>query len=202
MTITYEVVNPKIEGSISLEYKGSTPIDAAKNAYDALSEEFATNVPVFMFSLRKVNTNELHHFRVTEKVNATGSGSVNYNIVKITNLSPEGNNEINDFANESFAQLDMDKNGRINPEMSGGGSRYSRYDDSSSSSSLSDSSISSSLSDSDDHWYYHRPRKNQHKIEKVSYFPYAYASSSKVLYIPTFKTKSQPYVFISVNKTP
>lgn len=78
---SYQIVNPYIEGELDTTVTGSSPEDAAVEAWETLSSYISNNVPSFAFTLEKKNNKSLHHFLVQENIK---DGTVGYkiNIIK------------------------------------------------------------------------------------------------------------------------
>jgi hypothetical protein len=67
---SYTLVNPYIEGSMRTKFKAGSSLEAAKLAYEELSQYFSNNVPRFLFSLKKTGSDDdFFHFQVLEKIN-------------------------------------------------------------------------------------------------------------------------------------
>ena len=63
---SYQLINPMIEGSFQDVYDATKPINAAKDMWENLTTHIIRHVPKFMFTMRNISTNELHHFGVSE----------------------------------------------------------------------------------------------------------------------------------------
>lgn len=62
----YTLVNPKIEGTLKTTFKCDTPLEAANEAYAAVSKYFANTLPTFRFSLEC--DSKLYHYQAEEKL--------------------------------------------------------------------------------------------------------------------------------------
>lgn len=174
--VNYRLLNPHIEGNFKNLFSGKTPSIAAKDAWSSLSTHFTNNIPVFAFTLEKVNDNSLHHFRVEE--NKSGD-TVNFSIHEHKmNLTP------------SQTQAFRDKIQSAKP-LDGGKRKKKRYKD-------KDSDL---FDDDDDFFDKIRYQKYLHQNQPISwwyYNPLIYDFLDSV-YIPTFVVPLSPYVQISLD---
>jgi len=69
MSISYQLVNPQIKGSLETNVKAENSIKAARKLYEGLSEHFNNNVPIFYFTIQKGSSGKgkYYHFKVTEE---------------------------------------------------------------------------------------------------------------------------------------
>src|SRR5439155_2801567 len=74
---SYQLVNPVIEGTFKDVYDAKTAVEAAKNMWGNLSEHIIAHVPKFMFTMRNISTDELHHFEVSENRDDKSSSKKN-----------------------------------------------------------------------------------------------------------------------------
>jgi hypothetical protein len=206
---SYTLVNPYIEGSMRTKFKAGSSLEAAKLAYEELSQYFSNNVPRFLFSLKKTGSdsdNDFYHFQVLEKIN--NSDKLRYTIkaynkannidkFKIAfkktskNLQGGGPGDIGDSGDISETDDKSDANtNSYKKDLVGGKYKKYKYDDD------DDSSSSSSSSDSD-YYYYYKPVNRVRPINYWSYYPYLYPTTR--VYIPTFIPSITPYVNISIN---
>lgn len=65
--MSYKLVNPYVEGTMSTTYSASSAIDAGNQAWQSLSKHFRKNVPKFAFTLEQ-SGGKLHHFMVKESI--------------------------------------------------------------------------------------------------------------------------------------
>lgn len=77
MVNQYKLVNPYIKGSFETKIDASNSLDAAKQFYKNLSENFNNNIPAFYFSIQKGGKGKFYHFEVKEK---KVNDEVNYSI--------------------------------------------------------------------------------------------------------------------------
>jgi hypothetical protein len=184
---SYTLVNPQLKGSIDVEFKCNSAIEAANLAYDSISKYFSNNVPNFSFTLQKGGA-KFFHFNVKEKINNKKD--------KIKFIIEE---------NSTITNIDgLLKFIKVNDEELEGGQKDDKHDkhakhskkykfdddDSSSSSNSSDSD-----SDSDDDYYYYKPITRNMPITYWSYYPHVY--NLKKVYVPTFVPTVTPYIYIA-----
>jgi hypothetical protein len=176
---SFKLVNPVVLGSVKTSYTATSPSNAAKMAWEALSEHMVNSNPKFAFTL-KGGDGSLHSFLDKEKI--TGK-NVDYTIdsldIKANKKEEEG------LLKQAEKVLQQ-----------GGADDKKKKDDSSSSSSESDSSTES---------VYERIRnlKNKNVVAPITYwwyYPYFYRTESYIesVYIPTFQLPIAPYVELHV----
>lgn len=165
--MSYKLINPYIEGTMSTSYSATTPIDAANQAWQNMSKYFKKNVPKFAFTLQ--SGGKMHHFLVKESIK---DKKVVYNINEMT---------IKDKNAKSFTH-------KLN-DLTGG-----KHDLSSSSSSSSSSSNDSST-DSEYELVNLRSRLNTEPIYYFWYDPYMYDLSS--VSMPIFVDTITPYLYVA-----
>jgi len=173
----YFLVNPLIGGNLKLKFTGKNDLDAAKKAYDTLSEYFNNNVPEFHFTLQKVSG---------EKVQIGGGKNSDYKHFK--SIETKNGNQV-DFR---LVPLKVTKNGADmknfrsklkkleNKVQLGGGKK--KYDD------------EDWLDDSDDDYF---PRLTRSTVlsSPLTYWWYdPYVFRIKKYYIPTFVAPIAPYI--------
>ena len=90
---TYKLTNPYVMGSMNTEFQAKSSLEAAKDAYDNLSQYFGNHMPVYRFTLKRLSNNgniiggspsSFLHFEVNETTNK--SDTVNYEIKKINGV--------------------------------------------------------------------------------------------------------------------
>ena len=167
---TYQLVNPKIEGSFNDVYDAAEPIDAAKKLWENLSSHVANHVPNFLFTMKDISKGEYFHFQVTEK---GGKGKKakkgKYSISMREDLGVK-EDEIEDFLKNVDAYIK-----KSSKKQGGGKVRRKRYDDSSS-------------SDSSDEYY--PSIKRTSPIGIIHY-------SSKIYYTPSSFTIEKPFTTLN-----
>ena len=67
MSRSFQMINPTIEGTFTSTCDARKPLQAAKKIWSSLAEHVMSHVPRFMFTLREMSTQDLHHFEVNEK---------------------------------------------------------------------------------------------------------------------------------------
>lgn len=151
---SYQLVNPIIEGTFQDVYDAKTPIVAADNMWNNLTEHIVSHVPRFIFTMKDITTSKYYNFEVKEN-----SHNSSYTINKLTNL------KIN---NKDFKALTtkIDTYSKAF-EQQGGKNTRKRYDKS------SDSDSSSSM-------YYPSLVKTS-PIALFHYNPYIYYNRPSIL---------------------
>jgi hypothetical protein len=174
---SYILVNPHIEGSMGVEFKCNSAIEAANLAYNTISKYFSNNVPNFSFTLQKGGA-KFFHFDVKEKINK--KDKIKFEIKE--NLTINNIDGLLKFIDNNESELEGGSKDKKH------GKKY-KFDDDEDSSSSSDS-------DSDeDYYYYHKPITRNMPITYWSYYPYVY--NLKKVYVPTFVPTVTPYVYIA-----
>ena len=178
MTKSYKLVNPYIIGSMQSTFEADSSMEAAKLAYQNLSQYFGNHMPEFRFTLKRLSsdgkvvggsTKSFLHFKVTE--NKGSNDNVKYEITELHNAQNVANfqKRLNKVANQ-----DEKKNNQV------GGKKYVKDDDLS---DYFDSEID-------------RPRKGPLVYEPIVYYwydPFVYNYVDR-WYIPTFVLPIQPRV--------
>lgn len=89
----YRLINPYIEGSMETMVRASNSFSAGKKLYNTISKYFTNHVNNFYMTLQNVETKELSHFKIDEKL--ANNGTVDYNLVKIEdNFNPDIENKL------------------------------------------------------------------------------------------------------------
>jgi len=182
---TYRLVNPHIEGTFNPLVKAKNPPSAAKHIYQKLAETFTNSVHNFNFAIQNIETKDITHFNIKEKVKKGGS-TVNYELSKIPpEIIPDG---IND---KLVKKIDEIESGQY------GGNKSSKYDDDTE--TITDSSTESDYLNDD---MYLQP------ITKFTYFyiPYIITTPIKLiglnmndyndLFTPSFSYPIRPIIHI------
>jgi hypothetical protein len=189
----YKLINPHIDGSINVDFKGKTNMDAANEAWGTISNNLTNNVPKFAFSLEKTNDGSLHHFIVSEMVG--GNKDVNFAIDELKlEMTPIQDQVFKKFISESAEKREA---------IQAGGSkkrRYKKHDDSSSDDSDSDSDSDSSSEEKQLYKNLKKMKMNSNSPKPITYWwynPTLYQLNN--LYVPTFKYPSSPYVQLNLN---
>lgn len=202
-TKRYKLINPLIIGTFTTEYIAETPIDAANEFWVKLSDTLSGNVPKFAFTLQNLDTDNLYHFIVKEKVSNNSTAKFKIEPLDVKPVNGVSKTE----QNEKFIQLsekeqlriqsminknnnndnddDIDK--RLDDMIGGRKKRYRDYDD----------YRNDWDDDSDDFLDDLKYLRNFSKPRPLSYFwymPNIYGLTS--LYSPTFVYPNLPYVQI------
>ena len=65
-TRSFQLVNPIIEGTFKDVYDAKKPINAADDMWKNFSQHIVSHVPKFMFTMRDLTSDKMHHFEVLE----------------------------------------------------------------------------------------------------------------------------------------
>ncbi|MEM3063007.1 MAG: hypothetical protein QW303_05645 [Nitrososphaerota archaeon] len=85
---TYRLINPYIEGSVKTSVWAKNAFGAGKKLYNSISNYFTNYVKNFYMTVQNVETKELTHFKITERLGK--DGMVDFNLSKLEgNFSPE-----------------------------------------------------------------------------------------------------------------
>lgn len=154
----YRLINPHVEGSIDTVVRARNLQSAGKKMYAGLSKYFTNHVKDFNMTIQNMETKDLSHFTIDEKINKSVGKNNIYNVdYELYQLDKSFSPELDKKLIASVDKLD---------KQSGGKRRKHRHDRDSSSSS-DDSDLSSS-SESD---YYRLPIL---PINKFTYFMLPY----------------------------
>lgn len=77
----YRLMNPYIEGSLDTVIRAKNSFSAGKKLYSAISNYFTNHVDNFYMTVQNVETNDLTHFRISEK--RDDEGTVDFKIIKL-----------------------------------------------------------------------------------------------------------------------
>jgi len=178
MSKTFKLVNPYIIGSMNTSVNADSSLEAAKLAYDNLSQYFGNHMPTFKFTLMressKTGGSKYFNFQVNEKKDK--NETVKYEIKEIDNSK-----DMKKFK-ESLNKLTKQDNKQT------GGDKKKRYVDKYD----SDDDDLSDYFDSD----IERPRKGPLVYEPIVYYyydPFIYTIPDRI-YVPTFVLPIQPRV--------
>lgn len=169
----YKLVNPFIRGNLVNSFTAKTPIEAASQAWNKLSQYITNNVPKFPFTLQKQD-GTLNHFIVKESL--VGGNSAKY---KISQLDLDlKQSEANNFKN------------KIN-KMKGGLLLIPEDDD-------DDDDDDDIDDDLDDIFSAVKSKKFNYLKQPITYWwydPLIYQVDS--IYIPTFVQPLTPYIEVA-----
>lgn len=177
---SYKIANPYIEGDFKNLFLASNRQQAAKKAWESLSEHFANNMPQFGFSMEKLNDGSLSHFVVKES--AVKGGNVKYSI---TEIHPKS-----DTLKESLKAVQKKAGGKHEEKKH---EKHHVDDDSSSTSSDSDFDLDDSSELSKQLKYKKMVNKSQQLFTYWWYDPTVYDLGS--VYVPTFSSLVYTPVF-------
>ena len=173
---TYNLVNPYVIGSMKSEFKATSSLSAAKQAWVELSQYFGNHLPKYNFTLE--SNNKLNHFQATETNDS--KNNVSYEIKSLAINAPE--KVVKSFQ----SRMNKVENQELKIAEKEGGGRYVKgpvdYDD-----------------DLSDYFYdYEKPRRGPLTYDPIVYYwydPYIYPLSDR-WYVPTFVLPIQPRVVI------
>lgn len=181
MSKSFKLVNPYIIGSMNTTVNADTSLEAAKLAYDNLSQYFGNHMPSFKFTLmresssKKSGGSKFYNFQVNEKKDK--HDTVKYEIKEVDNLQ-----DISKFKTNLKKLMNQDN------KQSGGDYHKKKYvkrsDD--------EDDYDSDYFDSE----LERPRKGPLVYEPIVYYyynPFIYTIPDRI-YVPTFVLPIQPRV--------
>lgn len=176
MTKSYKLVNPYIIGSMNTTFNAASSMEAAKLAYENVSQYFGNHMPEFRFTLKRLSNDgkvvggsakSFIHFKVNEKKGA--DNKVKYEITEL-----DSNNNMKNFQQRLNKVANQD-------QKQHGGKKYVKDDE-----ELSDY-FDSELE---------KPRKGPLVYEPIVYYwydPFLYPTVDR-WYVPTFVLPIQPRV--------
>ena len=184
---TYRLFNPYIEGTADTVVQANNSFNAGKKLYNGISSHFTNHLEDFYMTIQNVQTKELTHFKITEKINE--DGTVDFKLDKIDGkFTPEIDKKLIAAVNNIGKQT--------------GGKHHKKKSDDSSDSSSSDSSNSDSSSDSECYKFPLQP------INRFVYFYLPYYKLNLVglspidisrLFMPTFGFSPNPTIEIRMD---
>ena len=194
---TYNLVNPKLLGSMTTSVKADNSLKAAKELYKGLSEHFNNTIPAFYFTIQKGGSGKgkLYNFKVTEEK----SGEE----VDFTLEPFKVSNEKDAF--ESFQRKLNKFNAKCEQVGGEGGKRKGKKskrskDDSDSDSDFDEDDRLDSIIVGDDEWfrtfYGLYPTIYDYPISYFWYDPAVF--NLDFYYVPTFYTYLTPFIEISI----
>ena len=141
----YRLINPYIEGSFNFVARASNSFSGGRKIYKNISSLFKNQVDNFYMTIQNLETKDLTHFAVKEKMD--NNGAIDYDITKFDDkMSPELEKKLINAVE------------KINKPQTGGKKHHHLLDESSSS--------SSSCSDETDYYI--------SKTQPISRFVYFY----------------------------
>jgi len=190
---SYKLTNPYIIGSMNTKFQAKSSLEAAKDAYDNLSQYFGNHMPVFRFTLKRLSSdgeimngsaNSFLHFEVNERKNK--NDIVNYEIQPIEGVKKESIKNYQSRLNKVVHQ-DLEEKEKLK-----GGAKKKKYVSESEFDDDDDDDEISDYFDMDEE----RPRRGPLVYEPISYYwydPFLYPLVDR-LYVPTFVLPLQPRV--------
>ena len=152
--MSYKIINPIITGTLDNNFTGSTPLDAAHQAYTSISEHFLNTLDKFIFTIQ--SGGDKYHFTVKETV-----GKDNNVSFKISPYTDKINEDKFKKAKRSFER-----------KMEGGKRKHHKHDDDSSSSD-SDSPYFRKINLPISSWWYYPYYYNYYNTDLVYYPSFA-----------------------------
>jgi len=211
----YQLVNPYIMGSMNTNFEAKSSMEAAKKAYENVSQYFGNSMPSFKFTLKRLSSDSkivggseksFLHFEAKEEKKKNNLVTFEINQIKADKDLKAFQQRLNKVANQDLkhkANLDGGKGRKSSKKVS---HKARRAIDSDNDSVLSkkkqyvDSPKNNYDEDLSDYFDsdYDRPRKGPLVYEPISYYwydPYIYPFTDN-WYMPTFVLPLQPRVTI------
>lgn len=188
----YELVNPSIIGKFETVYKTDDVTDAVEKFWKNLSKHVTNNVPKIYVTFKDGSGN-LHHFKITEKINSD-SKTADYKIEKLdVKLSKaQKDHFLTEVENVKTKHSRSQEGGRHRHKDDSSSATSSTYSDSATSSTSTDTEDNSMYDDSDDYFDFVKFRNLNQSIVYWWYTPSIY--SVKNVYVPTFNVPLAPYI--------
>lgn len=183
---TYELTNPYVMGSLNKKFQANSSLEAAKSAYDNLSQYFGNHMPVFRFTLKRLSSNgniidgspsSFLHFEVNETIGK--NDTVNYEIKEINGVKK---NVVSNY--QKRLEKVVQQNTELERQKGGAKKKF-----------VPDSDDDDEVSDYFD-LVADRPRRGPLVYEPISYYwydPFLYPYVDR-WYVPTFVLPLQPRV--------
>jgi hypothetical protein len=166
----YLLINPYIIGGKNT-VEASTPIDAAKQLWNTLSDKISNYVPKFYFSIKNMKGGDIHHFSAIEEVD---DDVVNF---KISSINGKVNEEkLLEKIKEHIKDYKKQLGGKHHHHKE---KEQKKDDDSSSSSSSSSTSTEEKLVKA------LKKHRRSVPLSFIDYYPSIYTDYNSV-YIPSF----------------
>jgi hypothetical protein len=211
MSKNYKLVNPYVIGSMNKTFNAASSLEAAKLAYSELSQYFGNHMPVFRFTLKKMEGNnsvvggsskDFIHFEANENKNK--KNEVSYEIKQISVKDVKGfQSRLDKVANQDEKKMGGAK-GKKSKKVKKTKAK-SKKDDSSSDSEDYVERVNNTRDDDDLSDYFddslEGPRKGPLTYDPISYYwydPFLYPSLDR-WYVPTFVLPIQPRVVMDAH---
>jgi hypothetical protein len=213
----YKLVNPYIIGSMNTSFEANSSMEAAKKAYENLSQYFGNSMPSFKFSLKRLSSDNkimggseksFLHFEAKEEKKKNNLVTFEINQIKADKNIAPFQQRLNKVANQDIKyknNLDGGKGRKSSKKVSHKARREVKGIDSEESVlAKKNKYVKSSVNDYDDDLSdyfdseYDRPRTGPLVYEPISYYwydPYIYPLTDN-WYMPTFVLPLQPRVTI------
>ena len=211
MSKNYKLVNPYVIGSMNKTFNASSSLEAAKLAYSELSQYFGNHMPVFRFTLKKMegnnsvvggSTKDFVHFEANESKNK--KNEVSYEIKQISVKDVKGfQSRLDKVANQDEKKMGGVK-GKKSKKVT---KTKAKKDDSDSDSDRGNYVERSGYTKDDDDLsdYFddslEGPRKGPLTYDPISYYwydPFLYPTMDR-WYVPTFVLPIQPRVVMDAH---
>jgi len=186
---TFKLINPTVIGEIVTEFTCENGKQAAQQFWNELGPKLAASVPMYYITLQEGGTNNLYHYKITEKLdNKTANYTINEHKVKMS--AKDSKNLI------SLSQKTIKSTNKIINKQTGGDDDKKKHDDKIIKKPRKHSS-SSSCSSSDSECEYFDFRRFRHITNPINYWWYnPYVYNVRSIYNPVFLSPYSPYVEI------
>jgi hypothetical protein len=212
----YQLVNPYIIGSMNTSFEGNSSLEAAKSAYENLSQYFGNTMPSFRFSLKRLSADgkvkggsekSFLHFEATEKKGKNNLVTFEINQIEADKNIQPFQQRLNKVVNQDLkhkANISGGKGRKGSKKMSHKARREVKGVDSEDSVLPKKNKYVDAKNDYDEDLSdyfdsdYDRPRKGPLIYEPISYYwydPYIYPFTDN-WYMPTFVLPLQPRITI------
>ena len=180
---SFKLVNPLIVGNFNTEFTSESSLDAVSQFWNDFSTHITSNVPHIYVTLQESGTNNLSHYKISEKTDVKSKNAEfsisEFNLELSNSKQKKFLSKVNQFETKVNKQISRQTGG--DPEKKPDRKRYNK------------SSSSSSDSDSDDEYFnFRRYRRLTQPISFFYYTPTIYEVNS--VFIPTFNVPLTPYV--------
>ena len=179
---SFKLVNPLIVGNFNTEFTAESGLDAVSQFWNDFSSHITSNLPHIYVTLQENGTNNLSHYKISEKTDTKSKNAEfsisEYNVELSNSQQKKLLNKVNEFERKVNKQINRQVGGE--PEKKPERKRYNK-------------SSSSSDSDSDDEYFnFRKYRRLTQPISFFYYTPVIYEVDS--VFIPTFNVPLTPYV--------
>ena len=214
MSKNYKLVNPYVIGSMNKSFSASSSLEAAKLAYSELSQYFGNHMPVFRFTLKKMDghnsavggsAKDFVHFETNERKNK--KNEVSYEIKQISVKDMKGfQSRLDKVANQDETKMGGAKGKKSKKTKKVKKSKKDDYSDSDSDSDRGNYVERPAYTDNNDLSDYfddelEGPRKGPLTYDPISYYwydPFLYPTLDR-WYVPTFVLPIQPRIVMDAH---